>query len=395
MSIAMRAVLASVRPEDLQALSDTIRRRYPGGEITLTAAVSRAEDLQRALTGGNFDLILTDLEMASLLGTWLRTRSTTARQEAVVVTRHLDDPRVERLRMLGAAVVTPGGLPDLLAHWVPVQTAPAPAAGSGSTAAAGGGPIARVITVHSPKGGAGSSTVAAHLAVSLARQGANTMLVDMALYGNAAAILKVQQRGHGLGELLSALEHEQHKVDSPEVAAILERCLVQVEVGGRPLWILPAAPPRRMYEIKGPSTEAFIAHLAAMPFDYVVIDTSSELSERTLATLATADNVLLLSTPEVTAAWNLFQLREVLGLISPKGQIALVVNRAGTQVEFDPDELSNLCGYRVAATLPDAGTAVTLLTNTGSPDHMKESHPFAKGIRQLAGLVGAVPQGGR
>lgn len=131
-----------------------------------------------------------------------------------------------------------------------------------------------------------------------------------------------------------------------------------------------------------------------MGYDRVIVDTSSELSERNLAALAEAGQVLLVTTPDVSSGWNLLQFREVLSLLQVKGTVSMIMNRVGAEVGFDIKEFEALCGYRTAVTLPDAGIALQHLTNTATPAHLKESHPYAKAVRELVSMLNGGGSGG-
>lgn len=377
---ALRAILAAARTEDLQSMSDIVRRRFPGGEVTPVAATTSSDDLLKAVGGGRFDLILCDIDMAGLLGAWLRSHAPSTGQAAVVVARSLNDPRVDRLKALGAHVVTPGGLADLLAKW-------AAAPGGGDDGLFAGVTGQRMITFHSPKGGTGTSTLAAHLALRMAAEGARVALVDLALYGASHVLFKVQQRGFGFGELISAMEHEDLKAESREVRALLAKCMARVDTPGQPISLLAAAPALRMGKLGGKQTEAILGHLAEMEFDRILVDTSSELAERNLAAIAEAGQVILVTAPDVSCGWNLMQFREVLSLLQVKGTVSMVVNRVGANVGFDIREFESLCGYRTAVSLPDAGTTLQHLANTTTPHHLKENHPYAVAVRQLAAML--------
>jgi ATP-binding protein involved in chromosome partitioning len=60
--------------------------------------------------------------------------------------------------------------------------------------------VKNIIVIASGKGGVGKSTVAANLAVSLARQGLNIALVDADLYGPSIPMMFDVQNAHPLGE---------------------------------------------------------------------------------------------------------------------------------------------------------------------------------------------------
>jgi Flp pilus assembly CpaE family ATPase len=106
-------------------------------------------------------------------------------------------------------------------------------------------------------------------------------------------------------------------------------------------------------------------HLVTAPavlrdrFDFTVIDVGQALpgitSDAVNAVTRSADQVLVVTTADLTGLWNtrhcLRYLQESLGV--PRERLALVINRHASRDEYGAAEVEKALGVRVLATIPD------------------------------------------
>jgi len=169
---------------------------------------------------------------------------------------------------------------------IDVKEPPAGAAGSqvGKSSIPG---VRHVIAVASGKGGVGKSTVAANLAVALARTGARTGLCDCDLYGPSIALM------FGSKERPQANERE-------EIIPV-ESCGIKLMSMG---FLLDDASP---VIVRGPLanqyTQQFLRHVAWGDLDYLVLDLPPGTGDIQLTIVQTVavDGVVLVTTPQEVA----------------------------------------------------------------------------------------------
>ncbi|SDD87557.1 AAA family ATPase [Auraticoccus monumenti] len=159
------------------------------------------------------------------------------------------------------------------------------AAGSASSHTAAG----RVISVVSPKGGVGKTTVAANLAVGLAQRFPSTVvLVDLDIqFGDVSSALD--------------LEPEYFLVDTVRGAAstdsmVLKTVLTRHSTG---LYVICAPDSPADADTITEGDVARLLQMLAAEFRYVVVDTAPGLSEHTLAALDQTTDLLLLTSMDV------------------------------------------------------------------------------------------------
>ncbi|MEX1025897.1 MAG: AAA family ATPase [Planctomycetota bacterium] len=174
---------------------------------------------------------------------------------------------------------------------------------------------ARVVCVASGKGGTGKSIVATNLAVLRAQMGERVLLIDFdAGLANDHLLLGVAPT-HDLGHVLRGEVHAlEALVEAPAGIKLLS--------GGVGRDFL-ANPTRRDLEK---------LYRALLPlesgFDLIVLDHGAGLGFSTVANLAAATTLLLVTQPEVTALSDSYAVYKRASLLNPYVQTGLLVNRS-------------------------------------------------------------------
>ncbi len=234
----------------------------------------------------------------------------------------------------------------------------------------------KVVVVMGPKGGTGTTTVATNVAVALKQvTGKEVVLADFSLQmGDVAVLLNVWSK-HTLHDLAI---HYQTLDDS-----FLERVLVRHSSGVRVL----QAPghPEQAGDIGSTQLTAIVRLLQAR-FDYVVVDCWSFLDEITESLALSADQLLLVTTPEVAALKNTKQAIDYFSRRGVSGnQMALVLNRFPSVKGITLKDIQDHLGRPIQANLPSDGEAMIFAANKGTP--VIQSHPnswVAQSFRKLA-----------
>lgn len=343
-------------------------------------------------------ILLTDVELAlSVLPLLAVLRRTGAEHKLVVWPANTTDPRLGALKSGGATVLPAAASDRDLLKALTNQEEPAEEPAETFTPVAPGTLAAntvRLVTCYSPKGGVGTSTLAQSLALHVARRGISTLLIDFALYGATAVTLRLKQAGSGLGLLMSAIERDESFRTTSEFPQVLGKAIQRYTFPGGALDLLLAAPPSKMERLRLEDAEALLT-ACRNAYQFVVVDASTELSERNMAALLHADRILISATPDVASGWALFEAKEVFeALRVPAEKVGLVVQRSRLDLRFSIGELSQASGFRQVGEYPDEFRAVQTAINEGIPPLLRV-RAIEAATAELAGrlIPGLAPQG--
>ncbi|HEX6288172.1 MAG TPA: AAA family ATPase [Herpetosiphonaceae bacterium] len=324
----------------IEEIEETIQAVYAAAPETLCIAVLPQQDMaavRRLVSAGARDILAKPLHARELI----------ASIRQVV---QMEDARRQR-----------AGKPSMLARFEPRT--------SGS----------KVIVVMGPKGGVGSTTVATNLAVALRHvSGQDVVLADFSLqFGDVAVLLNLWSKHtlHDLAVHYTTLDD-----------GLLERVLVPHESGIKVL--LAPNEPELTADMSGKHIAAVVAALRGK-FSYVVIDCWSFMDEITETLMTTADQVLLVTTPEVPALKNTKQALEYFTRHGvQRERVALVLNRFPSVKGVTLNDIQQHLKHPIQANLPSDGPAVTYAANKGVP--VIQSHPqswVAQSFLKLAAWV--------
>src|SRR3954452_10769384 len=239
-------------------------------------------------------------------------------------------------------------------------------------------PSGRLVTVFSPKGGVGKTTIAANLAVALsAKPDVRVCLVDLDLgFGDIAITLQLFP-ARTIADAV-ALESE---LDF----AVLEPLLTPHRRGFSTL-VAPVQPDAK--DSIPPSLIARILSVLKSNFDFVIVDTSPAFDEHVLQAFDETDELLLVTTLDVPTLKNVKIACETLDLLNfPKPHRHLVLNRADDKVGLAPEKVEVTLDMRIAQaipTSPEVGNA----TSAGEPiAGSSPKHQVSQAINRLAGTL--------
>lgn len=179
---------------------------------------------------------------------------------------------------------------------------------------------ARMIAVTSGKGGVGKTNLSVSLSIALAQLGKKVVLMDMDLgMANADVILNVHYK-HTLSDVISGDKH----VDDIIVDASYNVKMVAGVSGDEKLANLSKAGTRRLIDA--------LEHIHTQA-DYIVMDIGAGLSEHTVAMTASADDVIVVSTPEPTAMVDAYAMLKAVHNRNANTRIHVVMNMARSEKE--------------------------------------------------------------
>jgi pilus assembly protein CpaE len=240
----------------------------------------------------------------------------------------------------------------------------------------------RVITVASPKGGVGKTTVSTNLAIGLtAHAPQSTVLVDLDVqFGDVASALGLTPE-YTLPDAVRG--------PASEDTMVLKTFLTQHPSG---LYaVCGSESPAAGDTVSAEDVTRLLASLAR-EFRYVVVDTAPGLSEQTLAALDQATDVIMLSSMDVPGVRGLRKELDVLRELCmiPAGR-HVVMNFADPRSGLSVRDVETTIGTGVDVVLPRS-KGVPASTNQGVPiisSHRRD--PMAKEMQRVVARFAATP----
>jgi pilus assembly protein CpaE len=224
----------------------------------------------------------------------------------------------------------------------------------------------RIVAVHSPKGGVGTSTIATNIAMASARRRPDrVVIVDLDLqFGQIATHLNLTPR-----QTLSDVVRDEAALREPE----LLRTYATKHDSGLHVLAAPTGP-----ELASTITATHIDRILItllQSYDQIVIDTGSWLDERTLRVFEHAENVVFVMNPEIPALKAMSALVEYLG-------------EAGTVADKSMFVLNNTFGREILK-LRDVETALGMKVEMELP---YDPFLYLKAVNEGIPIILGAPQ---
>ena len=231
-------------------------------------------------------------------------------------------------------------------------------------------------TVFSPKGGAGTSTIAINLAIALHQQlKEEVLLIDgKHLFGHVALCLNLRT-GNSITDLLAHVgQLDPHLVKQVAVK----------HISG--IYVLPS--PNSITEAQGIRPDDVYKMLQVLQnvFPNVIIDGGSYLSDNTVTYMDSSDRILLVLNPDLASLRDVRQFMEVAkSLAYPPEKTVLILNLTGRKADVKREEIENILKMKIFGRIPaDENLALSCL-NEGVPIILKSPHhPISNAINDIA-----------
>lgn len=230
-----------------------------------------------------------------------------------------------------------------------------------------------VVTLFSPKGGVGRTTLAYNLAVALGQQH-RVCLIDGSLqFSDLRGLLRVPAVAPSIVNLPTDRIREQ------DLAEVMWRDPSGID-------ILLAPPRVEMAEMVTTRDVEKVLSLLRQLYEYVVIDTRAALSEDVLVFLDAADLILQILTYDSMAIRSLAMSSETFAAIGyPPDKLATVLNRADATGGFARADVEQALGSRIDYEVVSDGRLVLGSNNEGVA--FVSANPeseIAQGVRRIA-----------
>ena len=322
-------IVMDINMPDMDGITATeaIRKKVPYIQIVVLSVQNDANYMRKAMLAGARDF-LTKPPMIDELTAAIRRAGDLAHEE----------------KMKQAVVFQPNAMtgplsPQMMMH-MPQMT------------------LGKIICVYSPKGGAGCTTIATNLSVGLKTQENKVAIVDAnLLYGNVAVFLNE----HGKNSILDLLDRA-NDLD-PE---IIEDVMVENKLTG--LHMMPSPKDPELNDAhKGESVSKVLNYLKQM-YNFIIIDTTSYLTEVVQTCLDIADYIVLITTqdiPSIKTTNQFLNLADASGIARDK--ILFVMNRYDKRIAISPERVGESLKQPVLVAIPFEERIITSAMNRGVP----------------------------
>jgi septum site-determining protein MinD len=233
---------------------------------------------------------------------------------------------------------------------------------------------AKVVTITSGKGGVGKTTTTANVGVALARMNQRVVLIDADIgLRNLDIVMGLENR------IVYDL------VDVVEGRCKLRQAMIKHKLLPE-LYLIPAAQTRDKTAVS-PADMVKIADQLRPEFDFILIDCPAGIERGFRNAVAPADEVLIVTNPEVSAVRD---ADRIVGLLEAegKGPAHLILNRAKADMirrgeMLSPSDVTDILAIKLIGIVPEDDSVVPS-SNSGTPLAMLDNSRAGQAYRNIA-----------
>lgn len=236
-----------------------------------------------------------------------------------------------------------------------------------------------MIAICSAKGGIGRTTLAVNLAVALSKNYSKSNNIQICIldadfqFGDVCLAMDLHPT-FTIKDVMDSID----TMDKHTLASYLIKHNSGVKV--------LASPDRPEYaDLVTPDNLDKVCDLLLSQYDYVIVDTLSGFSGKTLQVIERADSVLMVTTLEMTAIKSTKLMMETLILLGLRDKMKLVVNRSTMESVIKISDVPELLNEEMPFYVPNEFELVCQSLNDGIPVVLKNSKSdVAKSVYKIA-----------
>lgn len=233
---------------------------------------------------------------------------------------------------------------------------------------------AKVVTITSGKGGVGKTTTTANLGVALARMNKKVVIIDADIgLRNLDVVMGLENRI--VYDLVDVVEGR----SKVRQAMIKHKQLPE-------LYLIPAAQTRDKTSVS-PADMIYIVDQLRREFDFILIDSPAGIERGFRNALAPADEVLIVTNPEVSAVRD---ADRIIGLIEAenKGPAKLILNRLKQEMVrkgemLSADDVTDILSIKIIGIVPEDENVIPA-SNSGVPVTLNQNSRAGLAFRNIA-----------
>jgi len=226
----------------------------------------------------------------------------------------------------------------------------------------------KVIACYSPKGGVGKTTLAVNLAYALATMNKKVALIDLSLqFGEVGVFLDIP-KGDTIADMV-----EEHSLELSTIKSYLIRHQSGIQV------MLSSSAPEYAELIQPEHVNAILSTLRT-EFDYVFVDMGVSLGDCAIATMETADTILLIVNEDIASLHDAKRSLKVLEALNQQDKVKIVVNKEGIST-ITVKNVANLLEATPVLVVPYDLKSAMLAVNRGIP--MLSCAPNSKASKEI------------
>jgi septum site-determining protein MinD len=233
---------------------------------------------------------------------------------------------------------------------------------------------AKVVTVTSGKGGVGKTTTTANLGIALARLGKKVVVIDADVgLRNLDIVMGLENR------IVYDL------VDIVEGRCSLRQAMIKHKQFPD-LFLIPAAQTRDKTAVS-PADMIQIADKLRPEFDFIIVDSPAGIERGFRNAVAPADEVLIVTNPEVSAVRD---ADRIIGLLEAnnKGPGKLILNRVKPEMVrkgemLSADDVTDILAIKIIGIVPEDENVIPA-SNNGIPVTLNENSRAGMAFRNIA-----------
>ena len=231
----------------------------------------------------------------------------------------------------------------------------------------------KLITLMGVKGGVGTTTLAVHLAYSLAKRGKKVLLIDHhPELGEVTLHLGLEHHNYGFYELACNL----NRMDAELLQGFALKHDSGLEVLASPegIGMTPKTTPEAVQQ-----TLRFLLRI----YDYIVIDTACSFDEQNLAILEASDEFNLIATPQLPSIRSTSRFLDyLLRLNYSTSKSHIILNRWSKRAPLSVENIEKALHRKISLIIPNSEPELTEAIATGIPVSVRSRSDFMQAINK-------------